>query len=62
MRERTPLRHAGPGQAEAEGLIEGRNAVTEALRAGKPIDKIYLAKGETDAWWWWRLTGASWTA
>ena len=30
-------------------LIEGRNAVTEALRAGRSIDKIYLAKGETDA-------------
>ena len=28
--------------------IEGRNAVIEALRAGRAIDKIYLAKGETD--------------
>ncbi len=34
--------------AEADGVIEGRNAVTEALRAGIAIDKIYLAKGETD--------------
>ena len=34
--------------AEADGIIEGRNAVTEALRAGIAIDKIYLAKGETD--------------
>ena len=49
MKERTPLRHAGPGQAEAEGFIEGRNAVIEALRAGKTIDKIYIARGETDA-------------
>lgn len=32
-----------------EGVIEGRNAVIEALRAGRPIDKIYIAKGETDA-------------
>ena len=31
-----------------EGVIEGRNAVTEALRAGTPIDKLYIAKGETD--------------
>ena len=31
-----------------DGLIEGRNAVIEALRAGTAIDKIYLAKGETD--------------
>ena len=29
-------------------LIEGRNAVIEALRAGRNIDKIYLAKGEVD--------------
>lgn len=34
--------------AEADGMIEGRNAVIEALRAGEAIDKIYLAKGETD--------------
>ena len=36
-------------QAEADGIIEGRNAVLEALRAGAPIDKIYVARGETDA-------------
>ena len=35
-------------QAEADGIIEGRNAVIEALRAGTTMDKIYLAKGETD--------------
>ena len=35
-------------QAEADGIIEGRNAVIEALRSGESIDKIYLAKGETD--------------
>lgn len=34
--------------AEADGLIEGRNAVIEALRAGVTMDKIYLQKGETD--------------
>ena len=34
--------------AEADGIIEGRNAVIEALRAGGAIDKIYLAKGDTD--------------
>lgn len=32
-----------------EGVIEGRNAVIEALRAGRAIDKIFIAKGETDA-------------
>ncbi|MBQ6465544.1 MAG: 23S rRNA (guanosine(2251)-2'-O)-methyltransferase RlmB [Oscillospiraceae bacterium] len=28
--------------------IEGRNAVIEALRAGRAIDKIYIARGEVD--------------
>ena len=35
-------------EAEADGIIEGRNAVIEALRAGTTMDKIYLAKGGTD--------------
>ena len=35
-------------ETETDGVIEGRNAVTEALRSGTAIDKIYLAKGETD--------------
>lgn len=33
---------------DREDLIEGRNAVTEALRAGRPIDKIFVARGDTD--------------
>ena len=33
---------------DREDVIEGRNAVTEALRAGRTIDKIYIAKGEVD--------------
>ena len=52
-------------EAEADGIIEGRNAVIEALRTGTAIDKIYIAKGETDktpASWWWTPTGGSWTA
>ena len=32
-----------------EGLLEGRNAVTEALKAGRTIDKVFLASGETDS-------------
>ena len=31
-----------------EDLIEGRNAVIEALRAGRTIDKIYIAKSDVD--------------
>jgi len=33
---------------DREDIIEGRNAVIEALRAGRPIDKVYIQKGETD--------------
>ena len=29
-------------------LIEGRNAVMEALRAGRAIDKLYINKGDVD--------------
>ena len=31
-----------------EDLLEGRNAVTEALRSGRTIDKVFIASGETD--------------
>ena len=47
MRERRD--HRREPMAEADGIIEGRNAVLEALRAGTPVDKLYLARGETDA-------------
>ena len=30
-------------------IIEGRNSVIEAIKAGRNIDKIYCAKGETDS-------------
>ena len=33
---------------EREDIIEGRNAVIEALRAERAIDKIFIAKGDTD--------------
>ena len=49
MKERTPLRRSAPIQTENDGVIEGRNAVIEALRAGVNIDKIFIMKGETDA-------------
>ena len=49
MKERAPLRRSAPIEAENDGVIEGRNAVIEALRAGVAIDKIFIMKGETDA-------------
>jgi 23S rRNA (guanosine2251-2'-O)-methyltransferase len=58
-RRRPPERHMDPyhkrtapadcDEVETGGVIEGRNAVTEALRAGRAIDKIFIAKGETDS-------------
>ena len=44
-----PLRRSAPVETENDGVIEGRNAVVEALRAGVTIDKIFIMKGETDA-------------
>lgn len=35
-------------EALAEGMIEGRNALTEALKSGRTIDKVYIAEGSTD--------------
>ena len=49
MDTRKPLRRSAPVETENDGIIEGRNAVVEALRAGVTIDKIYILKGETDA-------------
>ena len=48
--EETAAKRARPAEQDpgADGLIEGRNAVIEALRAGTSIDKIYLQKGEPD--------------
>ena len=49
MNKRPPLRRSAPVEQENDGIIEGRNAVIEALRAGVTIDKIFIARGETDA-------------
>ena len=37
-----------PRVEEVEGQLEGRNALTEALRSGRTIDKVFIASGETD--------------
>ena len=31
-----------------ENQLEGRNALTEALKSGRTIDKVFIASGETD--------------
>ncbi len=33
---------------EVEGQLEGRNAITEAIRSGRTIDKVFVASGDTD--------------
>ena len=40
-------RPAAPAE-EVEGQLEGRNALTEALKAGRTIDKVFIADGDTD--------------
>ena len=37
-----------PPAEENEGQLEGRNALQEALRSGRTIDKVFIASGETD--------------
>ena len=41
-------RYAAPAAEEIEGQLEGRNALTEALRSGRTIDKVFIAAGDTD--------------
>ena len=38
---------AAPAE-EPEGQLEGRNALQEALRSGRTIDKVFIADGDTD--------------
>ena len=37
-----------PEIKEVEGQLEGRNALQEALKSGRTIDKVFIASGETD--------------
>ena len=33
---------------EVEGQLEGRNALQEALKSGRTVDKVFIASGEID--------------
>jgi len=46
-KSRRPYEHT-PVQEENENQLEGRNALTEALRSGRTIDKVFIAAGDTD--------------
>ena len=37
-----------PAAEEVEGQLEGRNALQEALKSGRTIDKVFIAAGDTD--------------
>ena len=37
-----------PQPEPVEGQLEGRNALTEALKSGRTIDKVFIAAGDTD--------------
>lgn len=47
---RRERRQAAPADTEEvdECRLEGRNALTEALKAGRTIDKVFIADGDTD--------------
>ena len=46
--KRFEKRRSQPSVEEVEGQLEGRNALQEALRSGRTIDKVFIASGETD--------------
>ena len=51
MKDRKPRKFTTPSdrvEEVNEGQIEGRNAITEALRSGRTIDKVFVAAGDTD--------------
>ena len=43
-----PSRRAETPPEETEGQLEGRNALQEALKSGRTIDKVFIAEGDTD--------------
>ena len=48
MKEHYRQREEKPAAEVNENQLEGRNALTEALRSGRTIDKVFIAAGETD--------------
>ena len=45
---RVPRREEPRQIEENENQLEGRNALAEALRSGRTIDKVFVASGDTD--------------
>lgn len=44
-----PPRREKPEEEPEESYLEGRNAVTEALKAGRTLNKLFVASGDIDA-------------
>ena len=68
VNKRPPLRRSAPVETENDGIIEGRNAVIEALNNAVILrflallwDTLRPLRGNR-ALWWWTPTGVSWTA
>ena len=47
-KNRRPVRREAEPRELAEDMIEGRNALTEALKSGRTIEKVFVAAGDTD--------------
>jgi len=47
-KNRRPAYRQDPPKELPEDMIEGRNALSEALKSGRTIDKLFLAEGDTD--------------
>lgn len=48
MKENYRRREETKPAEDNEGRLEGRNALTEALRSGRTVDKVFIAAGDTD--------------
>ncbi len=46
--KRSPRQEQAVNTEETEGQLEGRNALTEALRSGRAVDKVFVADGDID--------------
>lgn len=48
MEEKRSFRRGPREREDAADQIEGRNAVSEALKSGRTLDKVFVASGDTD--------------
>lgn len=48
FRRRREMPEKTQQEPENEGQLEGRNALQEALKSGRTIDKVFIAAGDTD--------------